>query len=182
MTVVGIFVGGASSRMGGRPKGLLPTANGETVLERTIRIAQTVSPQIVLVGRSDAYRTSVLTLSDPVGTSGPLGGLCSLLEYSGDDRAVALACDMPFITPDLLRRLAIAPSTARAVLPKREGLWEPFFARFDAKRALPFVRSRLASRSGALQGLFDDLEADELPLGPTEARLLSDWDSPEDMR
>jgi molybdopterin-guanine dinucleotide biosynthesis protein A len=179
--VVGILVGGMARRMGGAPKGLLRTSEGERVIDRTVALARSVSPLVVLVGRSEAYDVDVPRLPDPETGMGPLAGLASLLEHAGDGHAMALACDMPFLTGELLGRLASRASTAAALAPKRDGRWEPLFARFDAARALPVVRARLERRDLALQGLLVELEADELPLSPSEARLLSDWDRPEDL-
>jgi molybdopterin-guanine dinucleotide biosynthesis protein A len=188
--VVGIFVGGASRRMGGKPKGLLLTRGGERVIDRTVALARKVSSRVVLVGRSDAYALDLPCLpdrgrgteADPEDAPGPLGGLCSLLEYAASGDAVAIACDMPFLTADLLARLATYEPGRAAVAPKRGGRWEPLFARFDAARALPVAEGRLARRALSMQGVLDELVAGELPLLPGESTLLSDWDCPEDMQ
>jgi molybdenum cofactor guanylyltransferase len=181
VTVVGIFVGGAARRMGGQPKGLLLTRDGQSVMDRTVALARAVSSRVVLVGRGDAYSLDLVSLPDPEDASGPLGGLSSLLKHAGSDDSIALACDMPFITRDLLRRLATHEPGGVAVAPKRDGRWEPFFARFEVARTLPVVESRLARRALAMQGLLDELMATEFPLLPGEPALLSDWDCPEDM-
>lgn len=188
--VVGIFVGGAARRMGGKPKGLLLTRGGERVIDRTVALARELSSRVVLVGRSDAYALDLPCLRDrawgaevgPGEAPGPLGGLCSLLEYSASGDAVAIACDMPFLTADLLARLATYEPGRAAVAPKRGGRWEPLFARFDAARALPVAEGRLARRALSMQGVLDELVAGELPLLPGESTLLSDWDCPEDMQ
>jgi molybdopterin-guanine dinucleotide biosynthesis protein A len=188
--VVGIFVGGAARRMGGKPKGLLLTRGGERVIDRTVALARKVSARVVLVGRSDAYALDLPCLpdrargaeADPGDAPGPLGGLCSLLEDAASGDAIAIACDMPFLTADLLARLATFEPGRAAVAPKRGGRWEPLFARFDAARALPVVEGRLARRALAMQGVLDELAAGELPLLPGESTLLSDWDCPEDMQ
>jgi len=182
--------------MGGAAKGLLVTPGGETILGRTLAIAREVSPRVVLVGRSDAYDVNVPRLGDTSPGSGPLGGLASLLAYADTVRAetgraetghadpghvIALACDMPFVTLDLLARLSTRDSSAAALAPKRDGRWEPLFARFEVRRSLPVVRARLERRDLALQGLLTELEAEELPLLAAESRRLEDWDRPEDM-
>ena len=183
--------------MGGVAKGLLRTRDGRTVIDRTVAVARLVSSRVMLVGQSDGYALDLPRLADRVADHpsssgrgaggdgwvppGPLAGLCSLLQYTEAGDAIALACDMPFLTADLLGRLASYEPGRAAVAPKREGRWEPFFARFDAALALPIVKRRLSERALALQGLLDELEARELPLLPGEPTLLSDWDRPEDM-
>jgi molybdenum cofactor guanylyltransferase len=178
---VGIFVGGRARRMGGAAKGLLPLPDGTTVIAHTLGLVHGIDARVVLVGKSDAYPQELPRLPDPDGDSGPLGGLLSLLEHAGSGPVLALACDMPYLTGELLGRLAAHPSTAPAVAPKRDGIWEPLFARYDAGRAVDVVRARLAWRQLSLQGLLDELGADELPLLPGERRLLDDWDRPEDI-
>jgi molybdenum cofactor guanylyltransferase len=181
MMSVGIFVGGRARRMGGFPKGLLRLDDGTTILERTLGLVHELGARVVLVGRKGAYPADLPSLPDPDGESGPLGGLVSLLEHAGSGAVIALACDMPRLTGALLGRLAAHPSEAPVVAPKREGRWEPLFARYDARRAAPVARARLARRELALKGLLDALGADELPLLPGESMLLDDWDRPEDI-
>jgi molybdopterin-guanine dinucleotide biosynthesis protein A len=179
--IVGIFVGGKARRMGGTAKGLLPVSGGTTVVQRTVDLARQLGARTVLVGRNEAYDLGLPSLPDPDGNLGPLGGLWSLLEHAGRGHAIALACDMPHITGELLGRLAGHASTARAVAPKRDGRWEPLFARYDAGRSLEIVRARLSRSELSLQGLLDELDADELPLLPGDDKLLGDWDRPEDI-
>lgn len=171
----GIFVGGAGTRMGGRRKDLLRTASGETLRDRWLRLFAEVGVPTVFVGGGEAG-----ALADEGSGAGPLGGLAALLAHAGDGRAISVACDMPFVTREMLEHLISAPS-ATVVAPKRDGRWEPFFAVWDARAALPSVRARIAARELALQGALDALDAHELSLDDREARLLFDWDTPEDV-
>jgi molybdopterin-guanine dinucleotide biosynthesis protein A len=178
---VGIFVGGRATRMGGTAKGLLPLPGPTTILERTLAMVRRQGARAVLVGRSDAYAVGVPSLPDAESEVGPMGGLLSLLEYAGTGLAIALACDMPYISDGLLGRLVVHVSSAPAVAPKREGRWEPLFARYDPPRAIEVARARLSRRELSLQGLLGELGADELPLLPGDDQLLVDWDRPEDV-
>ena len=53
--VLGIFVGGASTRMGGQPKGLLPAPTGEPLVSRTIAAGRAAGLAPVLVGAAEHY-------------------------------------------------------------------------------------------------------------------------------
>jgi molybdopterin-guanine dinucleotide biosynthesis protein A len=181
LITVGLFVGGRACRMGGVPKGLLPAPGGSTIARRTVDLARQLGARTVLVGHDEAYELDLPSVSDAAGGGGPLAGLCSLLEHAGAGHAVAIACDMPFITFELLHRLATHASSAPVVAPRRGGRWEPLFARYDAARSLEVARARLSRRDLALQGLLTQLGADELPLLPGEHELLEDWDRPEDI-
>lgn len=170
----GIFVGGAGTRMGGAAKGLLLGPDGQPLVVRTAELlrAQGITP--VLVGLRAEYTTMLPALPDAVGATGPIAGLLALLEHAGDEDAIALACDMPFLSASSLARLAAAP-LASIVAPRRDGRWEPFFSRHRPRAVLPHAR---ALAGGSLQRLFDRAGAAELFVSPMELR---DWDTPEDV-
>jgi molybdopterin-guanine dinucleotide biosynthesis protein A len=93
--------------------------------------------------------------------------------------AVAVACDMPFVSSALLQRL-VATSEALVVAPRRAGRWEPLCARYHAGVASLGER-RVAMGDYSLQRWLDEAAAVELPLEADEADQLCDWDTPEDM-
>jgi molybdenum cofactor guanylyltransferase len=175
--IVGIFVGGGSTRMG-RTKALLPAPEGGTLIERAIELARSIGAEPVVVGRRDDVSTRAPVIDDVAPGRGPLGGLVALLAHARGP-AIALACDMPFVSRALLARLAAAPP-AIALAPRVDGRWEPLFARYDPA-ALPIARARLEAGSLALQGLLDAIGARELALTEGEQRELRDWDTPGDL-
>jgi len=185
--VAGVFVGGASSRMGGRPKGLLHAPDGRAIAARTVDLARAVASDVVLVGIDPAYASLAPAIADAAPKCGPLGGLVALLEYAGAREAIAVACDMPRLTPALFARLAEEHRGAAIVAPRmrdrgdRGDRWSPLFARYDAARVLAAARARLDAGQLALQPLFDAMAARELAIDDDERRALEDWDTPEDI-
>lgn len=185
--VLGVFVAGASRRMRGHPKGLLPAPDtGEPIVAKLVRLGREVDLEAVLVGRSPHYAAvapGVPTLEDRPAGVGPLGGLAALLAHADGGVAVAVACDMPFVTAASLRRVATSPSTAQVVAPRRgpEAPFEPFLARYDAARALPVVERALRDGARSFQRLFALCEVDPLELDAELASALTDWDSPDDL-
>jgi molybdenum cofactor guanylyltransferase len=176
--VAGIFVGGASRRMGGEPKGLLTAPSGGTVIARWRSIFDALGVPCVLVGASSAYAAEGLASLDDHGDAlGPLGGLLALLAYAREGDALAVACDMPYVSPPLVARLAKAPP-ARAVAPRIDDAWHPFFVRYDARASLSRARALADARTTSFQDLLDALDATELALTDDEARELRDWDTP----
>jgi molybdopterin-guanine dinucleotide biosynthesis protein A len=180
--IAGVFVGGAGRRMGGCAKGMLQAPEGGTLVERwveTLRRAGVV--RVLLVGRHAGYRTFGLeTIDDEPSGVGPLGGLIALLQRAGPSRALALACDMPFVSPRLVRRLISAPA-APIVAPTRAGIWEPLCAIYDAPVVLPEALRRVATGQFSLQPLLTESGAIALPFDGDEADSLRDWDTPEDV-
>lgn len=187
--LLGVFVGGASRRMGGAPKGLLPV-DGEPLLARTLRIAREAGLACVLVGRVDAYRAlarDVEALADEPAGIGPLGGLSALLaraEASSLEHALAVACDMPHLSARALRALADDPSDASIVAARRapEAPWEPMFARYRIARARPALAAALAAGERSFQRLFARVDVAPFALAADDADVLLDWDTPDDVR
>ena len=176
----GIFVGGAGTRMNGAAKGLLRAPGGDTIVERIAGAMREAGLEPVLVGRRAEYATIGLRVIEDAANAGPIGGLVALLDAANGERVVAVACDMPFVTADLVKKLVHAPH-GPIVAPKREGRWEPLFARYDSARVLAIASERCARGELALQGLLDAAGAVELELDEGDDAKLADWDSPEDV-
>lgn len=183
MVTVGIFVGGASRRMGGAPKGLLPAPDrGEPLVVRAARVAREAGLSPCLVGRADAYvRTlpDLAVIDDAPAGIGPLGGLRALLDARGPV-VIALACDMPWVDVDALSALRDATGTAPVVAARRapDAPWEPLLARYDARAVIPAIDAALAAGERSFQAVLRRLPVAELTLPP---QVLQDWDAPEDL-
>src|SRR5690606_25110478 len=105
----------------------------------------------VLVGKRPEYAAiSLATLEDDPPGVGPIGGLAALLAHAGERHALVVACDMPFVTREDVTAL-LSSEGAMAVAARRDERWEPLFARYDAPRALPVVRRRIAAGRLGLQ-------------------------------
>lgn len=174
----GLFVGGRASRMGGIHKGLLEV-NGEPIVVRLVRVCRSVGLEPVWVGpRDDVYARAVpglRELPDAIANIGPPGGLLSLL---AEGSAIALACDMPFVSAELLIRLRDEHPSAPALAPRFDGFWEPLCARYDARVRQDLERA-IAAGTRSLQPFLSALPATELAL--TNRDELRDWDTPEDV-
>jgi FdhD protein len=176
----GIFVGGAGSRMNGAAKGLLRAPGGDTIVERIAGAMREAGLEPVLVGRRSEYASLGLRVIEDAANAGPIGGLVALLDAANGERVVAIACDMPFVTADLVKKL-VHGEGGPIVAPKRDGRWEPLFARYDSARVLAIASDRCARGELALQGLLDAAGAVPLELDEGDAAKLADWDSPEDI-
>ena len=189
VTLVGIFVGGKSTRMQGRPKGLLAAPqSGLSLVERLAALTQRTLPhaRVVLVGQHSAYAgLSIQQLPDLASeNAGPLAGLAALCQEAtriGSRDALCLACDLPYVEAPLIERLAQHAPDCAAVAARVDNRWQPFFARYLAVAAAPLIAARLAAHRLGLYGVLDELGAAELPLNETEAGQLRDWDTPDDV-
>jgi molybdopterin-guanine dinucleotide biosynthesis protein A len=112
-----ILVGGASSRMGSDKAHLLIA--GKTFVERIATTLRMVTPKVSVVGGS-FENLGVDSVKDVYPNWGALGGLHAALSACGSEWAAVLACDLPFVTADLLLRLAEHRSGCDAVVPRQE--------------------------------------------------------------
>ncbi len=174
--------------MGGRAKGLLAAPDGTgNLVERLARTARRAMPgaEILLVGDTSEYEeVPIASLTDEPAGIGPLGGLCALLSGALDRRvdAVALACDLPHVSDELLQKLAGAAPGAPAVAPRPDGIWQPLFARYSAVPSLAAALATIDAGERALHRVLGRVDTHVLDLDDAELRTLRDWDCPEDQK
>jgi molybdopterin-guanine dinucleotide biosynthesis protein A len=170
-------------------KGNLPGPGGERLLERLVAECAKALPgtRPVLIGDAPAHADLGLrTLADAPSGVGPLGGLRALLLHAkeaGAWGAVALACDLPYLSAPLIGRLATESPEAFLLAPREGALWHTLVARYSVL-ALPAVDATLAAGERALQRVAGRLgdHAHALSLTPKELDELRDWDTPDDVR
>lgn len=151
-----VLAGGASRRMR-RDKAALDIDGGPLVWRVVRRVAAT-RMNVVVVGPDAlaALVPGVRVIPDAVPRAGPLGGLVTALR-AVDTRWIALvACDMPFVAPDLLEEMlsrAVTASDGRdgVVLRTRRGL-EPLHAVY-ARRILPVGEQLLEEGERSMMAL-----------------------------
>ena len=97
-----ILVGGASSRMG-RDKSRLMLGS-QTTVERIAEAMANVATRVRLVGEQDD-RNRFESVPDLAESWGPLGGIHAALHAAEAEWCIAIACDLPFVSGGLLRRL-----------------------------------------------------------------------------
>ncbi len=97
-----ILVGGASSRMGRDKSELM--LGPKTTVQRIAEALSEVANRVRLVGGRDD-RNQFETIADLADSWGPLGGIQAALHAAEAEWCIAVACDLPFISGGLLRRL-----------------------------------------------------------------------------
>jgi molybdopterin-guanine dinucleotide biosynthesis protein A len=174
-----ILAGGAASRFDGRPKGL-ELVGGRRIVHRVAGALAQVSDALVMVANaSDAasWLAGTPVVHDAVRDAGALGGLHAALSHAGG-AVLAVAWDMPFVSPSLLgelRRLGERQaSEVDAVVPEGtpEGAPEPLCA-YYARSSLAAAGAALASGELRLGAFLGRLRVRRLPY----ARVL-DWGDP----
>ena len=158
-----ILAGGLSSRMG-RDKARL-RLRGRTLLAWVRAAARATGWPVRVIRR------------DLVPRCGPLGGVWTAFQRSRAQRLVFLSCDMPFVTPELIR--AVAERKGRGVFTvTADGAGFPFALDRDA---LPHIEQALAEKRFSLQALATRLRARRLRLPAARQAELRNLNTPEDL-
>ena len=111
----------------------------------------------------------------------PLAGILEALERAGGRAVIVCACDMPFVTAELVAHLAGQPATA---VPEAGGRLHPLLARYDSAAA-DVLSAALAERAPlheAVRRAGAEIvpEADIARFGDPE-RLLFNVNTPADL-
>ena len=179
-----ILAGGQARRLGGTNKAGLRVGH-VSIAERLAGILRSVAdPVFVVSSRGDVTPPQGLELvHDELPGTGPLGGIYTAIRRSPVARTIVVACDMPFVTEELLRLLA-RPSTADLVIPRSAAGYEPLCAAWS-RTCAGAIRRRLerGDRKAAL--LVEDVCVEEI--GPEmlqrcdpDGRLFVNVNTPHD--
>ena len=170
-----VLAGGASRRMG-RDKALL-VLHGKPLIERVVECVSGLPGEILVVAdRADRYSLPGTTgVADEFPGEGPLAGAVSGLRAAGAGAHLLVACDMPFLQPDLMRAMLLRAPGFEAVAGRINGDTLPLCAVYT-QAALPIAEQLLSSGERVLRRLPEACRAtwlDEEELRAFDPNLLS---------
>lgn len=179
-----ILAGGDSRRMGQDKAALV--LDGKTLLDRVNATMRQVFPKVVVSVRQLRSGVEVPQVCDEPAASGPLAGLIAGLAQADTPWVFAVACDMPFVTRDVVTHLAALRKGFQAVVPVVGGYHQPLAA-FYAASALETMRASLAAGDRSLRGTLEKLDVryvSEVELREFDPQLRSffDLDTPQDFQ
>jgi molybdopterin-guanine dinucleotide biosynthesis protein A len=149
--------------MGGEPKALL-TVGGQRIIERVIRaVAPAVDDLLVVTNTPDLYAfLGIRMVPDAFPDHGSLGGIYSGLQAASGEAAFTVACDMPFVSPALVRLVVERAGQADVVVPRVGGQLQALHALY-ARVCLPYVEQRLRAGRLKISGFFENVRVLEIP-------------------
>ncbi len=117
-TVEGFILAGGRSRRMGRDKARIEF-EGKTLLARAVATVSAVATKTTVIARTiDAYPESgVPVIADLRPNCGPLAGIETALSAAKSDLVIVLACDMPFVTDELLKFMLERGNPNGAIIP-----------------------------------------------------------------
>ena len=164
MTVTGVIqAGGKSHRMGGHPKALIELG-GKRIVERIVdALSPVLSDLLIVTNTPDLYAFLGLSMvPDLFPDHGSLGGIYSGLMAATGDAAFTVACDMPFLHPEVVRLVVGRAWEADVVIPKVGEQYETLHACY-AKACLPHMEALLVAKRLKIVGFFEKVRVREIP-------------------
>jgi len=178
-----VMAGGDSRRMGTDKASIL--LDGQTLLQTVTATMQQLFPQVIVSVRQPRAGIDLPQVCDDEPNGGPLAGLAASLGQITTPWAFMVACDMPFVVPEVVELLAGYRSRHQAVVPVVHGHPQPLAA-FYATSCLAPLRASLAAQQKGLRGVLKQLdvryvdEAEMLKADPL-LRSFFDLDTPQDV-
>ena len=172
-----IIAGGQSRRMG-RDKAFVELG-GKALIERVIASSADLgqAETILITNRPAAYQHLGLKMyTDALPDKGALGGIYTALLRAANASVMALACDMPFINPDLLRfMIAQLDDDTDIVAPRVDGYPQGLHAIYR-KTCIKPIREQLEADRLKIIGFYDRMSVrylDEADYAPFDAQCRS---------
>jgi molybdopterin-guanine dinucleotide biosynthesis protein A len=158
---VAIIAGGKSSRMG-TDKSFVPLL-GKPMIEHVLAsISDLGQDETILITNrpADYAHLHLLMFADVIPDQGALGGIYTALHNSHNADVLTLACDMPFLNPDLLRYMialrAERGSPYDIIAPRVDDHPQGLHALYNQK-CLPFIRAKIDAHRLKVISFYDDV-------------------------
>jgi molybdopterin-guanine dinucleotide biosynthesis protein A len=163
MRVTGVIqAGGQSVRMGGRPKALIEIG-GRRIIERVRDVLlPLVHDALIVTNTPELYAFLGLPMvPDVYPDHGSLGGIYTGLKTAAGDVAFTVACDMPFLHPDVVRLVVARAGEGDVVVPRVGAQHETMHATYT-KACLPHIEERLIAGRLKITGFFEHVRVVEI--------------------
>jgi molybdopterin-guanine dinucleotide biosynthesis protein len=179
-----LLAGGRSTRMG-EDKAFV-RFHDSTLLEWTRDRLAPLFSHTFIVAREPArfQELGLAVIKDALEEAGSVVGIYTAVLASPTERVVCVACDMPFVTPRLVRLLAERSGGFDVFVPRHGGRVEPLCAVYG-KGCLDACRDFIQAGGRRVQDLYAQLntgylDMDDLARGDLE-RLFSNTNTPEEL-
>ena len=141
--MVGTILAGGKSRRFGRNKSL-EFFQGERLIERQVRILRSLFPEVMIVTNTpELYLDLDVTIvQDIIPGLGPLGAIYTGLLFARGGSIFVTAVDMPFIQPEVIRRMMELLPGHDVIVPRLGDYLEPLHGMYSP-RCLASVKRML---------------------------------------
>ncbi len=159
MLSIAIQAGGESRRMR-QDKALIPFL-GQPLIARVLqRVASIADELLVTTNTPQPYQfLNVPVFMDLAPGRGALGGLYTALSVARHSMVAVVACDMPFVNPELLaaERQEMLDTQVDVVIPVTSDGMQPFHAVYRRETCLPYVQWALEASHWRVDAWFEQV-------------------------
>ncbi|APV43776.1 molybdopterin-guanine dinucleotide biosynthesis protein A [Dehalogenimonas formicexedens] len=127
-----ILAGGKGLRLGSDKA--LEKVNSRTLIQHSVSVLQGLGNEIIVVTAPGKTQLgledypAVRIVEDSASGKGPLMGIYAGLSASTSDLNLVVACDMPFLNPELIKYMVSVSDGYDAVIPRIGAMLEPLHA------------------------------------------------------
>ena len=166
-TACGILAGGASTRMR-RNKALL-NFRGKPMIRHQLDLLQPLFSEVLISANNPAPYASlgIRVVPDVFAEPCSLSGIHALLEAVTAPRIFVVACDLPFLNPELIRLMRDVPGDFDVIVPETEDGFEPLHAIY-ARTCLPAIERSAKARRWRITDSYEGLWVDQMVVRPGE--------------
>ena len=172
--VIGAALAGGRGRRIGADKPSLRLGD-RTLVRHAADALRSAGLDVALVLRSGQpvplTAHTIAVVRDEIEDAGPLGGLQALLRWLPAEWAFLVACDQPFLTPDLVHGLLAEPRAGADAVVARPGREPEPLPGLYHRNCLATVDAALARGERSLRELLSRLRTHEVP-----EHLIRHWD------
>jgi len=179
-----LLAGGLSTRMG-ENKAFLPLGDGTLLEWVRDRLAPLFAHTYLVVRKPELFQDlGLAVVKDVLPESGSVVGIYTAILASPTERVVCVACDMPFVSPRLVRQLAERSAGYDVFVPRHEGRVEPLCAVYG-KGCLDVMREFIQGGGRRIVDVYDKLntgylEVDEAGVADP-GRLFANANTPAEL-
>jgi molybdenum cofactor guanylyltransferase len=168
---VAILVGGYGSRMGGVDKAALDL-NGRPLLEHLLDAISPLAAEILVVANDDRLDGDArfTVIRDPEPHAGVLPALLAALDTATCPLMLLLACDMPFVSREVVQHLVGLAASHDAVMPYVQSFPQAMHAVYRVAPCRMAVRTVLEQGGRRMISFLDDI--DTLRVSEDEIRQI----------
>jgi molybdopterin-guanine dinucleotide biosynthesis protein A len=149
--------------MGGHPKALIELGGRAIIARVRDAIRPLVDDLLLVTNTPEPYAfLGIPMVSDVYPDHGSLGGIYSGLKAAAGDAAFTVACDMPFLHPEIVRLVVSRAPFADVVVPRVGNRLETMHAVYG-KACLPHIEAELLAGRFRIVGFFDRVRVLEIP-------------------
>ncbi len=181
--LTGIVLAGGNSRRMGTNKAFVKV-DGVPMIRRVLRVLTSRCAEVFIVTKDPLIyaHLGVPVVADEADTQTPLAGVATGLRAAQTPWVFVAACDLPFLSPEVVRLMAGFAEGHDAAVPHVDGRWHPLHAVYatSAARALDgLLTSGVKRMITALEALrVRRVTADELRRADPALRTLENINTP----